>query len=366
VRLTKLVLSELGGRKLKLVTALLAVSVGVAIVVSVRTVLSSYRAAVDRELAHLGADLLVIPEGLSPAAFHTLRFGYASMPEGYVSRLVSAGLVPQGAVGASLVQSAEVGGRRAVLEGVRPSSPQQEGPDVSGLAAGEVLVGSELAERERLGAGDPVSLFGQPLKVAGVLEETGTIADVTLFAGLDTAQRLSAMPGRINLIRIRGTDRGLAERISAELPGVRVLNRSKVVQARASTAALVERYSLVLSFVIVLLGTLSIANYMMANVRERGTEIGTLIALGATPACVCGLFLGKALVVGLLGGALGYIMGSALAVVHGPGIVNAAVLPKVVLVAPALGIACAASLVASAWPAWRAARLDPVEVLRQT
>jgi putative ABC transport system permease protein len=366
VRLTNLVLSELGGRKLKLVTALLAVSVGVAIIVSVRTVLSSYRAAVDRELAHLGADMLVIPEDLPAAAFHTLRFGDASMPEEYVSRLVSEGIVPQGAVEASLVQSADVSGRRAVLEGVRRPSSKQDGPDVSGLPAGEILVGSELARSARLRAGGSVNLFGQPLKVADVLKETGTIADVTLFARLETVQRLAAMPGRINLIRIHGTDPALADRLRAEVPGVRVLNRSKVVQARASTAALVEQYSMILSFVIVLLGTLSIANYMMANVRERGREIGTLIALGATPASVCGLFLGKALVLGLLGGGLGYILGSALAVVHGPGIVNTAVLPELVLAAPALGIACTASLVASAWPAWRAARLDPVEVLRQT
>ena len=62
----------------------------------------------------------------------------------------------------------------------------------------------------------------------------------------------------------------------------------------------------------------SIAGTMFANVTERRREIGTLMALGATPKLVARLFLGKALVIGLAGGVIGYLGGTVLAVGLGP------------------------------------------------
>jgi putative ABC transport system permease protein len=112
-------------------------------------------------------------------------------------------------------------------------------------------------------------------------------------------------------------------------------------------------------------GVASIAGTMFANVTERRREIGTLMALGATPRLVSRLFLGKALVIGVTGGLLGYVAGTALAVGAGPYWAGITVRPVASLVVVALVLAAAVAVVASYLPARRAALIDPCLCFRE-
>ena len=78
------------------------------------------------------------------------------------------------------------------------------------------------------------------------------------------------------------------------------------------------RLSILFLAILVVVGVASIAGAMFANVTERRREIGTLMALGASPRLLSRLFLGKALVIGLAGGLIGYLSGTVLAVGLGP------------------------------------------------
>ena len=128
---------------------------------------------------------------------------------------------------------------------------------------------------------------------------------------------------------------------------------------------MMSRLSLLFLVIIVLVGVASIANYMFANVFERRREIGTLIALGATPSTVLRMFLLKALVLGLAGGAVGYVIGTILSVTLGPRIAGVPVLPMPVLAMWAVGVSTAIALAASYFPARRAAGLDPCASLQE-
>jgi putative ABC transport system permease protein len=114
----------------------------------------------------------------------------------------------------------------------------------------------------------------------------------------------------------------------------------------------------------VLVGAASIANYMFSNVQERRAEIGTLMALGMTPRRILTVFLAKALVVGMAGGVVGYILGTALAVILGPRLAQVPVLPLPAWLGWAVLIAVAITMLASAIPARKAASLDPAVTLR--
>ncbi len=70
--------------------------------------------------------------------------------------------------------------------------------------------------------------------------------------------------------------------------------------------------------IIVLVGAISIANYMWANVEERRREIGTLLTLGATRGSIYRLFFAKSIVLGVLGGIGGYVVGTLAALILGP------------------------------------------------
>jgi putative ABC transport system permease protein len=89
------------------------------------------------------------------------------------------------------------------------------------------------------------------------------------------------------------------------------------------------------------------------------------MALGATPSLVSKLFLGKAIVIGLAGGLLGYVSGTLLAVAAGPYWAGISVRPVLSLAVVAVVLAGIVSLVASYLPARRAALVDPCLCFRE-
>ena len=101
------------------------------------------------------------------------------------------------------------------------------------------------------------------------------------------------------------------------------------------------------------------------NWRRPAREVGTLMALGATPGLVLRLFLGKALVLGLAGGLGGFLLGSGLALWLGPRLANVPVGPLPALGLTATVVAMTVALLASLLPAWRAARRDPCVCFRE-
>jgi ABC-type lipoprotein release transport system permease subunit len=105
------------------------------------------------------------------------------------------------------------------------------------------------------------------------------------------------------------------------------------------------------------------------NVRERQTEIGLLRALGYGTGRIGSLFLGKALVTGLLGALAGFGAGAALALMFGPEIfkltARTTVQPETVVLLRALVAAPLFSIVASFIPVAFAVSYDPAATLRE-
>jgi putative ABC transport system permease protein len=119
-----------------------------------------------------------------------------------------------------------------------------------------------------------------------------------------------------------------------------------------------------------LVGLVGIANIMLVSVTERTREIGVMKALGASSREVLALFLLDAIAICVVGALLGICLGSA----AGLGldkligsVTGASVVPFVFVAnwyAIAIGASVAIGIVAGLYPAWRAARVSPVEALR--
>ena len=108
-------------------------------------------------------------------------------------------------------------------------------------------------------------------------------------------------------------------------------------------------------------------NTMAQSLRERVPELAVLKTLGFSDAAVSALVLGEAVLLCLLGGALGTALALLAAAVIGPGIEQAIGVFEVraATVAYALGLAAALGLVVGAFPAVRAKRLSIVAAMRQ-
>jgi putative ABC transport system permease protein len=151
----------------------------------------------------------------------------------------------------------------------------------------------------------------------------------------------------------------LVPQLAALLPDAKVVTISHIVQAQVGVNRLMGQMSVFVTVVLILVGGSSVAGAIAANVRDRRREIGTLMALGASPVYVAGMFLTKALWVGLAAGMIGAALGMVTAVWWGPMWAATAVEPLPGLTLAAVGVALAVSLAAAYWPARRAAKIDP-------
>jgi putative ABC transport system permease protein len=118
-----------------------------------------------------------------------------------------------------------------------------------------------------------------------------------------------------------------------------------------------------ISFVALMIGGIGVMNIMLVSVTERTKEIGVRKAVGATRLNILTQFLIEAVVLTGLGGLAGLIVGELFAFL----INKYSPLPAYVpiwAVAVGIGISAGVGIVFGLWPAWKAARLDPIEALR--
>jgi putative ABC transport system permease protein len=113
-----------------------------------------------------------------------------------------------------------------------------------------------------------------------------------------------------------------------------------------------------------LVGAVGILTIMTIAVNERINEVGLLRALGAGKGQVLMLFLGEAVVLAVLGGLAGLLLGAGGAWLIGFAIPALPTHTSWTYVLIAEAVAAVIGLAAGVAPAWKAAKLDPIEALR--
>jgi putative ABC transport system permease protein len=404
MRLWTLIGKELAERPVPMLACGLAILLGVTALVAIRTVTIYSELAVARELDSLGANVLILPKGVTLQDYYAADLHGETLPEDYVGRITLSGIEGVDNLSPKLCVPIRLANRSATLTGILPKSefqakaswqgagifarpvgcgaeadlPNGTPADPKALAGKRVietledhqtLLGADVAAHSGLKEGDLVELLGERFTVLAVLPSTGTVDDSRVFAHLHTVQRLSGKGEVVNVVEVVGCCKqiaaGLVEKLTALLPQARVLTITQVVQTQQNVNWMMTNLSLIFLAVLLAVGTASMASALYANVSERRKEIGTLMALGATPGLVLRLVVGKALVLGVAGGVGGFLLGSTLALWLGPQLAGVAVRPVPALALLASGLAVGAALLASGPPAWSAARLDPCACFKE-
>ena len=269
--------------------------------------------------------------------------------------------------------------------------------------AREAILNQSYAAREDVGVGDAVSLGGKSFTVVGIAETPlgGQSSDV--YVKLSQLQALSDRAGRVNTVYVRAESAdgvaAVADRIEQTLDGASVTTAEDLADRVSGTLVDAKNLAGSLGTALMIVGLLSaflIASLLtLSSVAKRVRELGTLKALGWSQGLVVRQVTGESLIQGLLGGAVGVLLGivgataigafgptleatvSAVAEQgprfgpFGQGAVEAAPV-EVALDAPvsattvlwAVGLALLGGLVAGAVGSLRASRLRPADALR--
>ncbi len=381
--LHRLILKELWHRKANGLLSLLAVTATVALFVAFFTTAQASKRETVRVTRDIGFNVRIISRETDMEKFWADGFSDRMMPAAAAQRLADYKNVffAYNHLVATLQQRFDLQGHRIILAGVSPAitAPDQRNrPMGYSVKPGTIIVGAEVAKRLGLKSGGSLEIAGRNFTVERCLVESGTAEDVTIYGALPDVQRSLNLPGQINEIKAIDclcltTDQEPLRRLRTELE--KALPEAKVIQLRAiADARARQRQESVnyFNFITPLLLAICAAWVMVLavqNVRERRVEIGVLRALGYSSGKIAGLFLGKAVLLGLVGAVCGYLLGTALALHFGPAIFKvtaASIQPELSLLLWAGGATPAFAALVSFIPAMLAVTTDPAETLRET
>ena len=346
--------------------------------------------AVDLYLDH-AAETIAEIEALPQVTTVTTRlFAPALVASGEVGD-APADAEPAAIVG---IEIAKESGKGGMLETLAP----EELPGEGGVVLGKVL-----ANRLGVSVGESLAVIGQDVDgfptsdlfeirafIGGSVDLVKTLGVVMPY---DDAAALLAMPDQTHEIVIQGEDYEQAASLAADVAALPRLADADVLTWREAVPQIAKIIDLkfwmdfIFVAIVFVAAAAGIANTAVMSTFERTHEFGMLLAVGARPARVIGMVVIESVILGLVGVAIGSILGSVIVLITSQTGLNYAALGSTnaedvafagvnisYVIYPALearhitfGV-CAVtvtSVLASLWPAAIAARLEPVEAMRR-
>ncbi|MDQ3494666.1 MAG: ABC transporter permease [Pseudomonadota bacterium] len=259
-------------------------------------------------------------------------------------------------------------------------------------AAKDVVLGDTVRRElfgEDSGIGQTVRLGQVPFTVVGTLAPKGQGAwgqdqDDVMMVPLETGRRrllgtMGLPPGAVMQVALAVANADELSYVQGEVeallrqrhrigPGEEddfsVRNIAEIVATRTATTRLMSLLLGAVASISLIVGGIGIMNIMLVSVTERIREIGLRMAVGAGPSDVRRQFLAEAMLLSLVGGAIGIVLGIAGALLVGKfGQLPVALNGNVI--ALAAGFSIATGLFFGYYPARKASQLDPIEALRQ-
>jgi len=383
MKLRTISFNNLKRRKGKTVFLTIGLLIGITTVVTLLSITKAMKADIQNKIDEFGANMVVVPKSDDLAlSYGGITVSSASYDVRELNEKDAAKIRTIrnreniNVVAPKLLGATEVEGNQVLLVGVRfPEELKlKKWWTIKGakpMSSADVLLGSQAARKLGKNVGDPLSLGGREFRVVGILKETGSQEDSLIYADLEQTQSILNKPGKISMIEVSAWCTTCPiEKIVAQtrrvLPHAKVTALKFAVEARKNTVNMFSNFSLALSAVVLLIGSLIVLTTMMSSVNERTREIGIFRAIGFRRSHIMRIILLEAFIISLTSGILGYLLGIGGARLLAPHVaaieVTVAWDPQLAL--GAVGLSILIGLAASFYPARRASVLDPVEALR--
>ncbi len=306
-----------------------------------------------KHMKGLGFNVLILPEQQDAAELHLRGSLSETMPASYADRLGNSSIMTVNHLLPTVLKQVKWPEQEldVILYGTRGEVPLMhralKKPVLDAVAPGQMVVGWSIHQKLDLKVGQEIEFFGRTFTVSMLHPERGSTDDVTLWIDLNQAQEILGLQNLIHAILALECECAgdriseIRREIAGILPGTQVIERhsqalaraeartkaklvaeqslaaeqeasaATLARERAARAELESQHQQVAQIVIPLVLLLAVAAVGLLafnNVRSRREEIGILRALGLRTSQVLYVFLGKAVLSGIIGGVLGVVI----------------------------------------------------------
>ncbi|AMV36134.1 ABC transporter permease [Planctomyces sp. SH-PL62] len=226
------------------------------------------------------------------------------------------------------------------------------------------------AQGEPRKVGEHLQIGDEDCEIIGIYETGSMLLDVVVVMDINTARKILKMPEEtVSSIYVEAQTppgyQAICEAIEAAEPGVSARSMNEVQANFGMLMGQVDKVLMMIVSLALLVGVVGIVNTMLMSTTERFVEFGVLRTNGWSQANVLGLVTLESAYLGLLAGVSGCVLawlGTLVANQFIGGGLKLGVSPFSLLVG--LGLSIATGVLGGLYPAWRAARMVPMEAIR--
>ncbi len=369
------ILRNMGRRKLRTGLTLFGIVIGIFALTVMGSMSEYFNTLIDNAIKQAGTNIAVSPKGGDYQSVLTPNDQKRIERVQGVRYVVPAALDTLGELQAVNL------GTPDIVYGAPPELFRYELPTAS-LARGrwlqkgdeyQTVIGSKIASEKKAELGSKITYRDHDFAVVGILNPTQSSPDSFVLVPLDTLRRLLKSPDLIMSLSVVPQNPeevdSLAQRIATAVDSVQVTTPKEAIAQARQGMAVFNAILLSGALLAVLVGGLAVVNTMIMSISERTREIGLKKAIGASDFDIIKEYVTEATLIGLFGGLIGFLLGSGLAsllnstISQSLGGINLfTVTPRLAISSILFAIVLGAG--AGLYPAWKAARLDPVKALR--
>jgi len=218
--------------------------------------------------------------------------------------------------------------------------------------------------------GDSLKIGGKPFEIIGLYETGSMILDVVIVMDIETARTVLNEPkDSVSCIYVEGDDPGANQALSVAIekahPGFDARSMSEAAANFGSLMGQVDSFLLMTVSLALVVGIVGIINTMLMSTTERFVEFGVLRTNGWSQTNILTLVTLESAFLGLLAGLIGCAAGVVGVVVANQflsGGIQLGMTPS--LLGLGVGLSIVMGTLGGLYPAWRAARLIPMEAIR--